>query len=241
MQNYSIFLGFLIFFSTSHRHSYCQNSDNQLFIIKNVKEYLTWHNPASTKLLVPLNNYVVPFYYEVPYQTPNNFTGEALYKNHKFYIAEEAAVKLKKVQDSLIKKGLSLYFFDTYRPYSVTKRMWEIIPDERYAANPKNGSGHNRGAAVDLSLADVKTGKPLAMPTSFDNFTDSAHHSFLGLPKEWEANRELLKGVMQFYGFKPLETEWWHYSLPNAKEYPILDLTFKDLDIIFKKLGSQNP
>jgi D-alanyl-D-alanine dipeptidase len=107
--------------------------------------------------------------------------------------------------------------------------MWEIVPDDRYAANPANGSGHNRGIAVDLTLTELKTGNKLPMPTDYDDFTDSAHHTFMELDSTVLANRNLLKGVMEHYGFKALETEWWHYSLPNAKYYPLMDISFKKL------------
>ena len=105
--------------------------------------------------------------------------------------------------------------------------------DERYVANPANGSGHNRGIAVDLTIIDLKTGKELNMGTGFDNFTDSAHHSFTNLPKEILQNRNLLKTTMEKYGFKLFETEWWHYFLADGDKYEVLDIDFK-------KLGKKN-
>ena len=148
---------------------------------------------------------------------------------------DEVGIRLQKVQDSLHAVGCSLFFFDTYRPYAVTKKMWEIVPDDRYAANPAFGSGHNRGIAVDVSLADKATGKPLPMPTAYDNFTDTAHQNFMDLPEDVLKNRNLLKGVMEHFGFRPLSTEWWHFSLPDGAKYPVLDLTFADLKRIHKK------
>ncbi len=104
-----------------------------------------------------------------------------------------------------------------------------MIRDERYVANPVKGSGHNRGIAVDLTLVDKLTGAELPMGTGFDNFTDTAHHSFTDLPKDVLANRLMLKNVMERHGFRALETEWWHYYLPDAGRYELLDLTFKQL------------
>jgi D-alanyl-D-alanine dipeptidase len=154
-------------------------------------------------------------------------------------VRKEAADALKEVQEELKQHGLSLYFFDAYRPYNVTKKMWEIIPDERYAANPAKGSGHNRGASVDVTLADLKTGTPLEMPTHFDDFSEKAHHNYTNLPTQVIKNRELLRTVMVKYGFAPLQTEWWHYSIPGAaQKYELLDLSFRQMKRAVKQVQS---
>jgi D-alanyl-D-alanine dipeptidase len=125
--------------------------------------------------------------------------------------------------------GLGLKIFDAYRPYSVTVKFWELVKDERYVANPAKGSGHNRGIAVDLTIIDLKTGKELDMGTGFDNFTDTAHHTFTSLPEEVLHNRLLLKSTMEKYGFIALESEWWHYYLANGNTFELLDIEFKKL------------
>ena len=107
--------------------------------------------------------------------------------------------------------------------------MWELVKDDRYAANPKNGSGHNRGIAVDLTLINLTTKQPLDMGTAFDNFSDTAHHDFSNLSSAVLQNRLILKTIMQKNGFKPLETEWWHYSFINGAAYELLDLSFDQL------------
>jgi len=114
--------------------------------------------------------------------------------------------------------------------------MWEKVKDDRYAADPSKGSGHNRGAAVDLTLINLKTKKELPMGTGFDNFTDSAHPGFNQLPDSILANRNLLKSVMEKYGFKQLSTEWWHFYLPNSTSFELLDISFADL----KKMGKKS-
>jgi zinc D-Ala-D-Ala dipeptidase len=209
--------------------SFGQSNENQLFIIKTVRQYKGWLYDNKELYLVPLDRVIMPIISEVPYRTQNNFTGQQLYRNHSFWVAREVGSMLKNVQDSLRKRGLSLYFYDTYRPYAVTEKMWKIVPDERYAANPANGSGHNRGISVDVSLADLSTGKPLKMPTGYDNFSDTAHHNFMNLSEEVLFNREILKNIMEYYGFRALSTEWWHYSLPNGQRYPLLNLKFRKL------------
>ncbi len=133
-------------------------------------------------------------------------------------------------------KGIGLKFFDAYRPYSVTKKMWQVVPDARYAANPAKGSGHNRGAAVDVTLINLKTKEELTMPTGFDDFTEKAHHNYLNLPTQVIANRKLLKSTMEKYGFAALETEWWHYSIPNAaSKFELLDLSFNQIKKLVEK------
>jgi D-alanyl-D-alanine dipeptidase len=96
-------------------------------------------------------------------------------------------------------------------------------------AHPAKGSGHNRGIAVDLSLIDLRTGKEIDMGTDFDNFTDSAHHTFTKLDEPVLKNRDLLRKEMIQAGFVPLETEWWHYALPNGAGYPLLNISFNKL------------
>jgi len=133
------------------------------------------------------------------------------------------------VAKDLAKRGLVLNIFDAYRPYYITELIWIQVNDERYAANPAKGSSHNRGIAVDLTIADAKTKQLLPMPTGFDNFSDTAHQGYMEVDSERIKNRELLKRVMQKYGFIPLQTEWWHFSWPVSGNYEVLNLSFDQL------------
>jgi len=225
----------LIFTANIYSKISAQSIDNKLFIIENSTDYSNWITLNPGKEMVNLKKIIKPLYKKIYYQTKNNFTSKKLYRNPQLFLCLEAAQKLKLVQDSLLKLGLSVFLFDAYRPYRVTQIMWKIVPDENYAANPANGSGHNRGIAVDLTLADAKTGQPLEMPTPFDSFSDTAHHGFTALPPNKVQNRELLKNLMEHFGFKALSTEWWHYSLPEPKRYPIVNLSFKKLNQILNK------
>ncbi|MDR0792248.1 MAG: M15 family metallopeptidase [Chitinophagaceae bacterium] len=180
--------------------------------------------------LIPLAGYIPHLKTSFVYATSNNFTHSVLYKNPQAYLRKPAAENLKKVAEDLEKIGLGIKIYDSYRPYSVTKKMWKMVPDSRYAANPAEGSGHNRGASIDLTLYSLETGEDLPMPTTFDNFTTKAHHDYMQLDSAIIANRNTLKEVMIKYGFQPLATEWWHYSLPNAaKKFYLLDLDFSQL------------
>jgi len=173
---------------------------------------------------------------ELRYAGDSNFTGEKIYPPlSDAYLRDAAVKKLAAVQHELVQKGMGLKVFDAYRPWWATAKIWELVKDERYAADPQKGSNHNRGIAVDCTIIDIENGKELNMGTGFDNFSDTAHHHFKALPDSVLKNRLLLKNLMEKNGFVALETEWWHYSLPNAKDYEILNIHFDTL----KKLSAQ--
>jgi D-alanyl-D-alanine dipeptidase len=134
------------------------------------------------------------------------------------------------VAAALKEKGLGIKVWDAYRPYQVTVRFWNLIHDERYVANPAKGSGHNRGIAIDLTLYNLSDGKELDMPTGFDDFSVRAHHGYMQLEEKQIQNRELLRAVMEKYGFVRFETEWWHYYWPGAEKFAVLDLPFRQLN-----------
>jgi D-alanyl-D-alanine dipeptidase len=144
------------------------------------------------------------------------------------FLRKPAALALQKVQEELKKQQLSLKIWDAYRPYSVTLKMWDLIHDDRYVADPAKGSGHNRGIAVDLTIISLKDGKELDMGTNFDNFTDTAHQDFKNLPENVLNNRKLLRNLMVANGFKIFDTEWWHYYYGEG-EFNILDVSFDEL------------
>lgn len=166
---------------------------------------------------------------DIRYATKNNFLKEAVYPEARCFLRYKAAVKLDSIQKELEQIGLGLKIFDGYRPLSVQKKMWQVLPDSRYVANPANGSRHNRGAAVDLTLVD-STGNELKMPTPFDSFEEQAHHDYVFKDKEIMQNRRILRNVMEKYGFTPIKTEWWHYDLKGWQNYNIEDISFKEID-----------
>jgi D-alanyl-D-alanine dipeptidase len=168
---------------------------------------------------------------DLRYAGINNFMHRSMYpkRTSHTFLRLPAARALALAQQELNSQGYGLKIFDAYRPYSVTEKFWELVHDDRYVADPKKGSGHNRGIAVDLTIIDLQTKQELKMPTGFDNFTDSAHHDFMDLPAEAIKNRKRLKEIMEKYGFLAFSTEWWHYSLPDPEKYEVLDLRFKDL------------
>lgn len=184
--------------------------------------------------LVLLKNYIKDIVLDLRYATTNNFMSKKLYKSADAFYGLAATIALTKVQDSLKKINLGLKIFDAYRPYAATCLMWQVVKDDRYAANPKTGSGHNRGIAIDLTLINFITKTEVPMPTSFDNFSDTSHHNFTALPLNVLENRRILTTIMEHFGFKKLDTEWWHFQFITAVKPPVFNISFKHL----KKINS---
>ncbi len=226
---FSISCFFIVFTSACFAQNVSQNKYG-LTVIKTKKEFKksVKNNPAAQ--LVNLKKYIPSIVFDLRYASDNNFMQQKLYPPIiTTYLRKAAADSLLAVQKALNKMALGLKIFDAYRPYSVTEKMWQLVHDDRYAADPKTGSGHNRGIAVDLTIIDLQTMQELNMGTNFDNFSDTAHHDFTALPPNVVSNRKLLKDLMELHGFKPLQTEWWHYSFTAAKNEALLDIPFKKI------------
>lgn len=171
--------------------------------------------------LVPLLDVDPRIVVDLRYASTRNFTGVALYTSDVALLRESVAERLKRVNDRLAASGHRLVVWDAYRPLSVQQRLFDLVPDERYVANPAKGSRHNRGAAVDVALGDA-SGRLLPMPTDFDDFSERAHRATLGGGAVARANYEILHAAMTAEGFVGLETEWWHYDDPAWERYPIV-------------------
>jgi len=229
---FNIRLSVAIIFSTTSLPILYAQKKSEPQVIKAYRLYKQSLKTDSLKKMVELKTIVPNIQYDLRYATVNNFMHQQVYKegSHTF-LRLIVARALGRVQQELNEKDLSLKIWDAYRPYSVTEKMWELIKDERYVADPKKGSGHNRGIAVDLTIIDRTTGKELDMGTGFDNFTDTAHQTFKNLPLEILNNRGLLKTVMEKNGFVAMETEWWHFFW-NNQDFELLDIDPKK----FKKI-----
>jgi D-alanyl-D-alanine dipeptidase len=170
---------------------------------------------------------------DIRYATSNNFTGRPVYRQARAFLQRPAAEALVRVNGSLGLKGYGLLVFDGYRPWSVTKLFWEITPQDKrergFVANPAKGSKHNRGAAVDLSMYELATGKEVDMPSSYDEFTDRAAPSYTGGTPEQRARRDLLRAEMEKEGFAVDTGEWWHFNYKGWENYPILDIPFEKI------------
>jgi len=168
---------------------------------------------------------------DIRYATANNFTGQPVYRQARAFLQRPAAEALARVSANLREQGYGLVVFDGYRPWSVTRHFWDITPpDERdFVADPKKGSRHNRGCAVDLTLYDLATGKEVPMPSGYDDFTERAYPDYAGGTAEERANRETLRRAMETEGFTVYKYEWWHFDYRDWRQYPILDIPFEKI------------
>jgi D-alanyl-D-alanine dipeptidase len=158
---------------------------------------------------------------DIRYATTNNFTKQVVYDSATVYLVANAAIALQKVATDLRESGLVLVLFDGYRPIAVQEKFWEIYPNPTFVADPKSGSRHNRGAAIDLSLA-YANGTYLNMPTDYDYFGEEAAQSYMELTQEQIENRSILRNAMEKQGFTALDSEWWHFDFSDWEQYPII-------------------
>lgn len=168
---------------------------------------------------------------DIRYAGANNFMGIPLYERAAAYLQRPAAQALKRAQDALAAQGYGLLIHDAYRPWFVTWMFWEATPPDArmFVANPAKGSRHNRGCAVDLTLYDLKTGRPVEMPSRYDEFSGRAHADFVGGTTKQRALRAVLREAMTAQGFEVYAEEWWHFDFKDWRRYPIGTKTFTEL------------
>jgi zinc D-Ala-D-Ala dipeptidase len=161
------------------------------------------------------------------YATDQNFTDQVLYNLEVCLLRRGTAEKLAEVNAEVAAKGYRIKVWDAFRPKSAQELMWEHTPDKKYVADPKEGSNHNRGASVDVTLVD-QYGNELEMPTGFDVFNETASRSYPGMTEEARKNMDYLTEVMIKHGFRPIQPEWWHFNDEDLNQYDFLALTLED-------------
>lgn len=195
----------LFFFLVSLFWIISSNAQNEAYSSEGAQE-------ISDTTFVNLRDYSNNFIYDMKYATEDNFL------KAKVYDCAECLLRLKTVKaliaanNDFNKKGYKIKLYDCYRPLSIQKKMWEIVSNPQYVADPKKGSIHNRGGAVDISLVDIN-GKEVDMGTPFDFFGIRASHNYKMLSNEVKSNRKYLKKIMINNGFNSFDSEWWHYNL----------------------------
>lgn len=162
---------------------------------------------------------------DIRYATTNNFMKKAIYPSARCLLQKPVAERLARVQERLERDGLGLKIFDAYRPLSAQWELWKIVPNPTFVADPRKGSKHNRGAAVDVTLVD-SLGNELAMPTEYDEFVRAARSTYDKLPTPILENRAKLHNAMKAEGFIPNPSEWWHFDDKDWKKFPVLDVPF---------------
>jgi len=168
---------------------------------------------------------------DIRYATSNNLVGRPVYSEARAFLQRPAAEALVRAHRSLKKQGYGLLIFDGYRPWSVTKIFWDVTPPEKrqFVANPAQGSKHNHGCAVDLSLYDLKTGQEVTMPGVYDEMTERSYPDYKGGTAEQRAARDLLRITMERQGFTVYPFEWWHFDYRDWHFYPIINTPFHEL------------
>jgi len=156
------------------------------------------------------------------YASADNLAGKVIYPTARCLLHRQAADCLNKASHLARLAGLTLRIYDAYRPPYAQYLLWEALPNNDYVRDPHLGSHHSRGVAVDLTLVDAD-GEPLDMGTVFDAMEERSHQFYPDLPADVQRNRLLLLGIMLGAGFQAIDTEWWHYELPNADDYPLLE------------------
>ena len=200
-----------------------------LKVVPDLATYQKLMRSDRDKELVDVQQFVPSIAIDVRYATTNNFMHRQLYPVARVFLRRPAAVALRSVQSELAARHLGLEVFDGYRPYRITEAMWEPYRNPDFVADPSKGSRHNRGAAVDLTLIDLDTGRELTMPTPYDDFTPRARQDFAGLPAEVLSNRALLREVMERHGFTPLPSEWWHFDFNGWEKFELMDVGLDEL------------
>ena len=175
---------------------------------------------------VNLKNYSRDFVFDMKYATADNFLKEQVYPCDECFLRVKTIKALLHANQAFIAKGYRIKLYDCYRPLAIQKKMWKIVPNPTYVANPKKGSIHNKGGAVDITLVD-SLGVELNMGTGFDFFGPEAGHNYTDLSAEILANRQLLKSIMLQYNFKSFDSEWWHYNLNNSATDEVSNLKWR--------------
>jgi zinc D-Ala-D-Ala dipeptidase len=169
---------------------------------------------------------------DLRYATANNFTGRVLYSQARAFMASAAADALLRAHKRALVDGYGFAIFDAYRPWRVTKQLWDATPrgpKKNYVANPKRGSRHNRGCAVDMTLYDLKTGQLVEMPSGFDDFSEKAHRDYTDDTPQAGANARRLEAYMTAEGFFGMSNEWWHFDFTGWEKFPVQDVPFEGL------------
>ena len=158
---------------------------------------------------------------DLRYGAADNFTGRPVYRHPRCYLHADAEVLLMRAVDLARRQGLGIKIFDAFRPAEAQWALWTHTPDPEFLADPRRGSPHSRGVAVDLTLVD-SAGVELDMGTGFDAFTPLSHHGSVAVGQTAQRNRFLLLGLMTAAGFDFYRNEWWHYQMFDSRRYPAL-------------------
>ena len=202
-----------------------------------IKEALAAQPPKETgdfwkSDLVELTRLDPTIELDIRYATTNNFLGTVFYSEPRAFMQRPAAEAVVRVNRKLKQLGYGLLVHDAYRPWYITKVFWDATPVDKhiFVADPSQGSRHNRGCAVDLTLYALKTGKPVEMVSTYDETTDRAYPDYPGGTSLQRWHRKLLREAMESEGFTVYDAEWWHFDFEDWRHYGIGNVTFEKLE-----------
>lgn len=168
---------------------------------------------------------------DIRYATTNNFMSAPMYSSARAFMQRPAAEALLRAHRALMARGYGVLVHDAYRPWYVTWMFWAATEDRyhNFVANPARGSKHNRGCAVDMSIYDLRTGQPVGMPSTYDEFSDRAHPDYAGGTPQQRELRDMLRHIMEAEGFSVDPGEWWHFDYRDWASYPVMNLKFEEI------------
>lgn len=158
---------------------------------------------------------------DLKYATPDNITGKPVYDSNIAWLRRGTAIKLKRANEALMEQGYRIKVWDAYRSEKDHRRLHEVAKNSYYFIDPKIGSNHTRGAAVDVTLVDMD-GNELDMPSKYDEMSEKAHRTYKHASPEQKRNALILENAMKEAGFIPLENEWWHFDDSEYRSYGFL-------------------
>lgn len=181
--------------------------------------------------LVNLAEHFESMRFDIRYSREDNFVKRVVYPSAHAFLLEHVAADLHEVHQDLRTHGYGLLIYDGYRPWAVTKLFWDLSNehDRQFLADPEKGSTHNRGCAVDLTLYELKTGKPVNMPSEFDEMNEKAYADYAGGNAESRRVRDLLQNTMKSYRFTGIKNEWWHFNHQSQNDWPVMNFTFDEI------------
>lgn len=216
LKKYSFLTLIFIIFSCKSKSNFIDNTEIPTIVEKVIFEIPIIIKPnPNDSTFVNLKDYSKDFVYDMKYATSDNFLNAKVYDCAECFLRYKTVKALIQANNSFLKLGFKIKLYDCYRPLDVQKKMWKIVSNPSYVANPDKGSIHNKGGAVDISLVD-SFGNELDMGTKFDFFGQEAGHNFRKFSDKILENRSLLKSIMIKSKFNSLDSEWWHYNLQSS-------------------------
>lgn len=193
-------------------------------VINDIRVYKTQVAKNPENRLLDVRGMIPDARFIITYATDQNFLKRKIYPSAELFLRKPAAEGLVKAAEILRKQGLGLVLYDGYRPYAVTVLFYEEVGDTTFVADPRKGSKHNRGMAIDLSMYNLKTGKLVEMPSGYDEASERAYHEYAGGSDLAKRNRQILRSAMEEAGFSIFKYEWWHYDFKDWESCPTYDL-----------------